>query len=161
MARVTTAAKPSSAPVEAQIAAFLAKYDPAVVKEAKAARRALRKAMPTAHELVYDNYNALAIGYAPGDRPKDVILSIALYPRWVTLFFLQGATLADPDGLLEGKGSTVRSIRLERARDLEKAPVVALMERARASARAPLPASGRGATLIKSVSTKQRPRRPS
>jgi len=63
-----TAAKPSSAPVEAQIAAFLAKYDPAVAKEAKAARRALRKAMPTAHELVYDNYNALAIGYAPDDR---------------------------------------------------------------------------------------------
>ena len=33
-------------------------------------------------------------------------------PRWVTLCFLQGAGLPDPDGLLRGGGSRVRHVRL-------------------------------------------------
>ena len=31
-------------------------------------------------ELVYDNYNALAIGYAPTERTSEAIFSIALFP---------------------------------------------------------------------------------
>jgi len=35
-------------------------------------------------------------------------MSIALHPRRVNLFFLHGAKLPDPDGLLEGDGARVR-----------------------------------------------------
>ncbi|HEX9577329.1 MAG TPA: hypothetical protein VF993_06230 [Myxococcales bacterium] len=142
-----------------RIAAFLAKFDPEIARQARAARRKLRRMMPTAVELIYDNYNALVFGFAPDEHASGAILSIALYPRWVTLFFLQGRNLPDPEGLLEGAGQIVRSIRLESERDLDKPPVRALMAQAIARAREPLPAKGRGRTVIRSVSATQRPRR--
>jgi hypothetical protein len=142
-----------------QIAGFLAKYGPEIARQARAARRKLRKRMPTAVELIYDNYNALVFGFAPDEHASGAILSIALYPRWVTLFFLQGRNLLDPEGLLEGAGRIVRSIRLESEKDLDKRPVRALIAQAIARARVPLPAKGRGRTVIRSVSARQRSRR--
>lgn len=142
-----------------RIAAFLAKYDPEITRQARATRRKLRKLMPTAVELIYDNYNALVFGFAPDEHASDAILSMALYPRWVTLFFLQGRNLPDPEGLLEGAGRVVRSIRLESEKDLDKRSVRALMAQAIARARVPLPPTGRGRTVIRSVSARQRPRR--
>jgi len=143
------------------IADFLAKYDPAIAKEARAARGILRKAMPTAVELVYDNYNALVFAFATTEKASDIVLSIALYPRWITLFFLHGKTLDDPEGLLEGAGKEIRGVRLEGgAKDLEKRAVKALVRQALTQAKVPLPKTGKGATIVKSVSKKQRPRRP-
>jgi len=155
---VTRAA--SSPSVDDQIAAFLAKYTPEVQAEARAARQILRALMPTATEMVYDNYNALVFGFVPGDRPSEAILSLALFPRWVTLCFLQGAALTDPTGLLRGSGRTVRSIPLKSSADLKTPKIQSLMEQAIRQAKVPLPETGRGQTVIKSVSAKQRPRRP-
>ncbi len=98
-----------------EIAGFLAKFSPAIQKEARAARRAIRAILPTATELVYDNYNALVFAFAPGERASEAILSIALYPSWVTLFFLHGKGLADPDKLLRGAGTMVRQRTLSTA----------------------------------------------
>lgn len=146
---------------EKQLDSFLDKYSPEIAAVGRAARARMRKLLPTAHELVYDNYNALAIGYSPTEKASDGIFSIALYPRWVTLFFLQGAGLPDPDGLLEGSGSTVRSIRLSGgAADLDKPAVKKLIAVALKAAKIPIdPKAGPGALLIKSISAKQRPRR--
>src|SRR5262245_16512222 len=83
-------------PTEERIGKFLSKYASEIEKEARAARRALRKSMPSAVELVYDNYNALVFAFGPSEKASEIILSIALYPRWVTLFFLHGADLDDP-----------------------------------------------------------------
>ena len=69
-----------------------------LVRVAKAAVARMRKYVPDAVELVYDNYNALVVGFGPTERASEAVLSIALYPRWVTLFFLQGARLSDPRG---------------------------------------------------------------
>lgn len=155
---MTPAVSPRS--VDRQIAAFLAKYSPEVQAEARAARRILRVLMPTATEMVYDNYNALVFGFAPGDRPSEAILSLALFPRRVTLCFLQGAALKNPDGLLKGSGRTVRNIPLKSAADLKTSQIRSLMEQAIRLAKIPLPERGSGRTVIKSVSAKQRPRRP-
>lgn len=143
-----------------QLASFLAKYDPAIAATAMKVRAAFRKRMPTALELVYDNYNALVIGYGPNERASDAILSIALYPKYVTVFFLQGAGLADPDGLLSGSGKLVRNLRLESAAAIAQPGVRALIDRAIEGARVALPRTGRGKLIIRSVSPRQRPRRP-
>jgi hypothetical protein len=143
-----------------RIAGFLAKYTPELQKEARAARRVLRTWMPTATEMVYDNYSALVFGFVPGERASEAILSLALFPRWVTLCFLQGAQLSDPDGLLQGNGSVARHIVLDSAADLKKPGIRSLISQALARAKVPLSKSGRLRTVIKSVSTKQRPRRP-
>ena len=144
---------------ETQLDGFMAKYSPEVVVDARRALAFLQARLPTATRLVYDNYNALVIGFGATEKVGDVILSIALYPRWVTLFFLRGVDLPDPHGLLAGSGAQVRSVRLDPISRLEEPEVGALIDTALAYGR-PLPASGAGPLIIKSISAKQRPRRP-
>src|SRR3989304_4529690 len=98
---------------------FLAKYAPGVRDLGREAVAKLRARFPGAVVLVYDNYNALAIGFGPTERVSDAVFSIALYPRWVSLFFLQGADLPDPGGLLKGGGKRVRHLVLEAAETLD------------------------------------------
>ena len=64
---------------------------------------------------MYDNYNALVVGFGPTERPSDALFSIVVYPRYVSLAFLTGATLTDPEGVLEGEGKKVRHVRLNEA----------------------------------------------
>jgi hypothetical protein len=144
-----------------QLAGFLDKYDPAVATLARSARAALRKRFPTAIEQVYDNFNFLAIGFCSTERTSDCLVSLAVSPKGVALSFYYGATLPDPEGVLLGEGKQNRYIRLESAATLKQKAVVALLRAAEQQARTPLPAAGRGRTMIKSVSAKQRPRRPS
>jgi hypothetical protein len=145
---------------ETQIEGFIAKYSDAVAAELRAARTELRRRLPGAVELVYDNYNALAIGYGSSDRLEDVVFSIAGFPRWVRLFFFRGSDLDDPAGLLEGEGAQVRSIMLATLSLLDEPPVRALMDQAMAQAQRPIDPSARSRTIVKSVSAKQKPRRP-
>jgi len=121
----------------------------------------MRKRLPGAIELVYDNYNALAIGFGPNERSSDAIFSIAVFPRWVSLFFLQSGTeLPDPHGLLKGTGTRIRHIVLEAPADLDRPAVRALMKEALARADVRIDRTARNRIVIKSVSAKQRPRVP-
>jgi hypothetical protein len=90
------AADISPAEAERQLESFLKKYDPEVAAFARRALAKMRKLMPGAVEMVYDNYNWLVIGFSPSERPSEAIFSIVLPPRRVTLCFLQGAGLTDP-----------------------------------------------------------------
>jgi len=150
----------STAPSPAkQLAGFIAKYDPGVARLARGCRATLRKRLPTAHELVYDNYQFLAIGYSASDRASDCLVSLAVSPKGVALSFYYGASLPDPQGLLLGSGTQNRFVRLESAASLRAPAIEALIRAAIAQADTPLPKRGRGALTIKSVSAKQRPRR--
>jgi len=149
---------PNPTPAQ-QLRSFLAKFDPRVAASARAALSRLRKRLPGAIEIVYDNYNALAIGFGPTERASEVIFSIAVFPRWVSLFFLQGAKLPDPDQVLKGSGTQVRHIVLSDPKILEQPAVKKLMALALKSAKKPLDAKQRRRLIIKSISAKQRPRR--
>ena len=150
----------STAAVESQIAGFLAKYSPAIEVQLREARASLRAMVPRGFELVYDNYNALAVGFGATERSSDIVLSVAVFPRWVSLFLVGGPMLQDPKGLLKGTGSTVRHIVLAGSSTLDDPDVRALMDQALALAKAPIDPTASGALIIKSVSAKQRPRRP-
>jgi hypothetical protein len=139
----------------------MARYTPEIAATARAALVRLRRQVPGAVELVYDNYNALVVGLGPSERASEAVMSIALYPRWVTLFFLQdGPQLPDPDGLLKGSGSHVRSIRLETADHIDAPAVRALIRAALEQADVRIDPAGRRRLVIKSISPKRRPRRP-
>jgi len=114
--------------------------------------------MPTALELVYDNARSLAIGFASSERSSDAIVSLAIYARGVNLYFIYGAALADPHGLLMGSGSQGRFVRLEEASMLDQPEIDALVSAAIAEGDTPLPRSGRGRLIIKSVSPASRRR---
>ncbi len=142
-----------------QVEGFIAKFDPDIGKLTRAGRTRLRRRFPTAVELVYDNYNALAIGYGPNERASEVVVSLAVFARGVNLYFIRGASLPDPHGVLQGSGTRGRFIRFGRPGLLDEPTVDALLRAAVRCGKTPFPATGKGYTVIKSISVKQRPRR--
>lgn len=157
-------ARPATKPAasaEKQLDRFLDKFTPDIAAQARAALRKMRARLPGAYELVYDNYNALAIGFSPTERAGDGIFSIALFPRWVSLFFLQNGTrLRDPAGLLAGGGNRVRHIVLETPALLDSPAVQDLIAQALELSPKPIDPAQPRRLIIKSLSAKQRPRRP-
>ena len=108
-----------------QLAAFMEPYTPDVQKTARAALKKLRAQMPGATEMVYDTFNALVIGFAPGrPRHRKPSCRLASIPSWVNLYFLDGAFLHDPESMLKGSGNRVRTLRLDDAAIIAGRPAV-------------------------------------
>lgn len=154
----------SQADATAQLDSFLAKYSPEIEAFARRTLAKMRKLVPGAIEMVYDNFNWLVIGFGPSERPSEAIFSIVLPPNAVTLCFLQGAELPDPAGLLQGSGNVVRNIRLytsgvKDAKVLDNPEVLSLINVALNRAKVPMPAGARRKLIIRAVAAKQRPRR--
>jgi hypothetical protein len=139
----------------------MAKYDARIASTAKQCLVKLRKMAPGANEMVYDNYNALVIGFVPSEKPSDVVFSIAMYPKYVTLFFMWGKGLPDPGKRLQGSGKQIRGIRLEDAKTLDEPEVKALLRASMERAKVPFDAKQKGRMEIRAVVKKQRPRKPS
>jgi len=144
---------------EQQLTRFIKKFGPKNGALIRSVRKVLRKRLRAANELVYDNYNFFVIGYCSTERPSDCILSIAAGANGVGLSFYYGATLPDPRKLLLGSGSQNRFIRIESVAALARPEVEELIAAAIAQAKRPLPGSGRGKLIIRSISKKQRQRR--
>jgi hypothetical protein len=148
---------------ETQLASYFAKYEPAMAKLGKALRAKLRKRLPGLFEIVYvyDNQNSLVISYSPTENGYEGLCGIAVYPRWVQLFFGQGALLSksDPNKLLQGSGKTVRHVVLNSVADFDRAEIEALMAAALKLAKVRLDASAKGSVIIKAEAQKQRARR--
>ena len=145
---------------EAQLGAFLAKFTPGVETQARAALARMSARLPEAVQLVYDNYNALAIAFGANEKLSGVVFSIAVYPRWVSLFFSRGTALSDPRKLLQGTGKGIRHIVLKDMALLDDPAVEALIAESLSRATPPIDPTQPGRLIVKSVSAKQRPRRP-
>jgi len=153
--------KKTSASPQAQLDIFIDKYTPEIAALARACLAKMRARLPGATQLVYDNYNALVVGFGPSEKTSHAIFSVAMYPRWVNLFFLQAAPkLPDPHRLLKGSGNVVRSITIQSAAQLDQPAVQALITTALQRAIEPINPAAPGQLVIRSISAKQRPRRP-
>jgi len=144
---------------EARLRSFIAKFSAKDQKLIRSVRRAMRRRLPAANELVWDNYNFFVIGYSPTERPSDSVVSIAARANGVGLCFIYGAKLPDPKKLLQGAGRQTRFLRLESADVIARPEVEMLLAAAIARARKPYAPAGRGRLIIRSVSARQRPRR--
>lgn len=142
-----------------QLDSFIDKFSPDVSARTREELYRMRALLPCAIEMVYDNYNALAIGFGPSERASEAIFSLAVFPRWVTLCFLQGAKIPDPEKMLKGDGNQVRHLRLTDHNKLLSAEVRVLMLAALTCARVPFSPHTKHRIIIKSISAKQRPRR--
>lgn len=143
-----------------QLDGFIDKFTPEVAALTRALMAKAMAQLPGATIPVYDNYNALAIGFGAADRVKDVIFSLAIMPRWVTLCFTWGTRLEDPQGLLGGSGNQVRHIRLYTPEAWDAPEVQDFLTQALAKADLPIDPDAKGGLVIKSISARQRPRRP-
>jgi hypothetical protein len=145
---------------QAQLDSFIDKYTPEVAALTRALFEKMKARVPGATIMVYDNYNALAIGLGPSERASEAVLSLAVMPRWVLLYFLDGTKLADPNGLLQGQGTKGRHIRVTDAAQLDDPAVDALSGAALDRLEPPIDETREHQLIIKSISAKQRPRRP-
>jgi hypothetical protein len=143
-----------------QVATFIARFSPDVASQFRKARTEVRTHFPRGFELVYDNYTAFGCGYSSTLKNSGVAVSVVAYPRWVTLFFLDGAKLPDPDGILQGSGSRVRSVRLDPPALLKSRAVRQLLKLAIAPHKAEFAAAPRLCTRIKTIAAKRARRRP-
>lgn len=128
---------------------IIKRLPPEMASLTRAVLAKLRKLLPGAVEMVYDKSNALVIGFCPTEKASTVINSIAVYRRWINLYFFEGDTLPDPEGLLQGTGTMVRSIRVTDARDLDRPAVKALIAEARKRSDPPLNPRARRKVMIR------------
>jgi hypothetical protein len=129
--------------------AIIAGRGPEMAKLTTAVLAKLRARFPGAVEMVYDKANSLVIGFCPNERASDAINSIAVYTKWINLYFFEGDALPDPAGLLQGTGSMVRSIRITSAADLDRPAVKALMAEALKRADPPLDRKAKGRVILR------------
>jgi hypothetical protein len=144
----------------AEIRRLLAGHAPEISRRMAAARRKLRARIPCGFELLYDNYNGVGIGYGATQKFSAPVVSLFAFPRWVTLFFLYGATIDDPHALLGGTGNRVRSIRLESADLLDDPRIGGLLEQALRRDEAAFAAAPPLRTFLQSVARVRRSRAP-
>jgi hypothetical protein len=86
---------------------LLAKYPEDVQKLALQTRKLIRQQVRKAMETV-DN-SAPVVGYGDGPGYKDTICTMILSKSGVKLGLVRGATLPDPDKLMEGSGKVHRA----------------------------------------------------
>lgn len=121
-------------PVPAALRKFLKPYDREIRELALELRALVLSEMAPCYENIYDAYSAVAIGYGTSEKLSDGIIHIAVYSGHVNLGFNEGATLADPKGILEGKGSRIRHITTKTKDDLGQPEIRSYIKRARKKA---------------------------
>jgi hypothetical protein len=140
---------------EAELRILIAKFAPAHLRLIGAVRRSLRKRLPAAHEVVYEYRDCFVISYSPSEHGYEGVLAIRGSADGVKLYFNQGKGLPDPEKLLQGSANA-RWILVEGASTLARPAVVRLIDEAIARNRVPFARTGRGPTVIRSTSAKQR-----
>src|SRR5436190_18935350 len=111
---------------EAQVRGLIAKFAPASQQLVGAARRWLRKRLPTAHEVVYEYRDCFVISCSPNARGYEGVFAIRASAAGVKLYFNRGKGLPDPEKLLQGSANQVRWIQVEGASTLGRPPVARL-----------------------------------
>ena len=69
--------------------------------------------MPRAHEVLVDVGYTVALRYGPDARMKSTFVYVAGFAGHANLGFLNGASLNDPDHVLDGAGAAMRHVKFE------------------------------------------------
>src|SRR6476660_7633221 len=136
--KATTTSASDESP-ESRLNGFIDKFDAMVARQIRSVRKALRKRLPGAVEMVYDNWNFFVIGYGPNERASDAVVSLVADRNGTSLCFIYGATLEDPKGLMQGGGNQVRFIKLPAPATLAKTDVKSLIRAAIKHGDVPMP----------------------
>ncbi len=137
---------------QAQLDSFIDKFTPEVASLTRELLVKMKRRVPGATIMVYDNYNALAIGFGPTEKASQAVLSLAVMPRWVTLCFLHGVGLPDPHRILRGSGNQVRHVRLHTAEAIDDPRVQDLISAALDPCKPLIDGTRKHDLVIKSVS---------
>ena len=98
---------------------MLTGYDPSVAAIMLALREVVLEEAPDAVERMYRNHPS-AVWFGTGPKMKDMFCYVAAASKHVNLGFCRGASLADPNRVLEGGGKTMRHIKFRSDGDIER-----------------------------------------
>jgi hypothetical protein len=135
-------------PPPPQLLGFLTAYDPTIAGMALALREVILDEVPDASESIYQVYT-VAIWFGFSGKMKDMFCYIATNAKHINLGFPRGASLPDPNRVLEGDGKTMRHIKFASERDLERAFVRRYIQAAIEQVGAAAAAGGTGKTVVK------------
>jgi len=136
-------------PPDPQLLAFLESYDRHIAELALALREMILEEAPDASESIYQVYT-VAVWFGFSGKMKDMFCYIATNAEHVNLGFPRGASLPDPNGVLEGDGKTMRHIKFRNHRDVQR-PFVPRYIQAAIEQAAPAGTRGTGKTVVKST----------
>lgn len=146
--------------LEGEVAGYFGRYEPGIARLGRALRAKLRARLPGLYEIVYsyERQQKLVLSYSPIGQGYGGVCSLALSADGVQLYFGQGARLADadPGGLLQGTGKTVRYVVLESVADFGRAGIESLIEAALKLAKIAPVAGAQGTVIMKAESQKKR-----
>jgi hypothetical protein len=93
---------------------FILPYSKEIQKLTLELKEFVTDLVPEANELIWDNYNAVAIAYSKSEKLKDAFCHIAVYSEHVNFGFNRGSELSKGDIKLEGKGELIRHIQVKK-----------------------------------------------
>ncbi len=116
---------------------------------------------PSANELIYDNYNAVAVGWSPTDRVGHIFCSIAIgrTSKNIHVGFYWGSQINDPEKMLIGNGKQYRYLLVKDKEHFPKTYIKKLMKEAYKISLGKIKDKSQimeGATITKSISAKKR-----
>lgn len=93
-----------------QLKKFIEPYDERIQNLTMELRNFITDLVPDSNELIWDNYNAVAMAYSKSEKLKDAFCHIAVYSGHVNFGFNRGAELSKTNIQLNGKGKLIRHI---------------------------------------------------
>ena len=140
---------------------FLKPFSKEIVERVLWLREFIWVLYPQTNELIYDNYNALAVGWSPTDRVGHTFCSIAVgrTSNNVHFGFYWGSEISDPGKILLGEGNQYRYILVPDKNKFPKAYIKKLVKEAYTNSLAKVKDKKQimnGQTIVKSISTKKR-----
>jgi len=116
---------------------------------------------PDCNELIYDNYNALAVGWSPTEKVGHTFCSLAVgrTSKNIHFGFYWGSELSDPEKKLIGQGNQYRYLLVKSLSTFPKAYIKKLMKEAYANSLNKVKDKSqlvKGKTITKSISAKKR-----
>jgi len=140
---------------------FLSVFPEEVQQTALWLRQFAWQLYPDCNELIYDNYNALAIGWSPTDRVGHTFCSVAVgrSSHNIHFGFYWGSQISDTDKILLGTGNQYRYVLIGDRNDFPKAYIKKLLKEAYANSLAKIKDKKqvmKGKTIVKSISEKKR-----
>ena len=87
---------------------------------------------PQTNELIYDNYNALALGWSPTDRPSHSFCTISVFRtnNNIHFGFYWGSEISDSEEKLIGNGKQYRYVLVKNKSEFPKTYIKTLLNEA-------------------------------
>jgi hypothetical protein len=146
-------------PPDPQLIGFLEAYDRPIADLALGLREIILEEVPHASEVIYQVYT-VAIWFGFSEKMKDMFCYITTNARHINLGFPRGATLPDPNHVLQGEGKRMRHIKFTNQCDLER-PLVRRYLRASIEQLGEVPSTGgTGKSVVKKESVRHSFKRP-